>query len=198
MKVVSKRAIAPKPLSESLKKGAVPKGIASIKKVTDRNGFDGHPAYGTSKLEDEFAEKFLDRLSLEYDRQFEAKSIGRYYDFIVGRRDPVTGKIVKGKIVEVDGSYYHGDPRVLKEGKMTGMQMKNHMVDQLKNEWALANGYPLIRIWEYDIKHDPSGVMKRLMEEFRIPKTYKLKPEKPKPEKSKKKRTTASKKNKKI
>lgn len=185
MKVVSKRPHTPKPLAETLRSGAVPKGVVSIKKTSERNGFDGHPAYGTSKLEDEFAEKFLDRLGLEYDRQFEAKSIGRYYDFMVGKRDPLTGMITKGKIVEVDGSYYHGDPRVLKEGKMTGMQMKNHMVDQLKNEWAIANGYPLIRIWEYDIKNDPAAVMKRLREEFRIPRTFKLKPEKPQADKKK-------------
>ena len=40
-----------------------------------------HPKYGTSKLEDDFAKQFLDKLGVKYQYQFEAKDIGRYYDF---------------------------------------------------------------------------------------------------------------------
>ena len=53
--------------------------------------------YGTSKLEEDFAKNFLDKLGLEYIYQFEAKEIGRFYDFYL-----------KGYniLLEVDGGYW--------------------------------------------------------------------------------------------
>ena len=55
-----------------------------------------HPKYGTSKLEEKFAKEFLDKLGVPYEKQFEAKDIGRFYDFKVGER----------VLVEVDGDYW--------------------------------------------------------------------------------------------
>ena len=40
-----------------------------------------HPQYGTSKLEEDFAKEFLEKLKVPYQYQFEAKDIGRFYDF---------------------------------------------------------------------------------------------------------------------
>ena len=37
--------------------------------------------YGTSKLEEQFARDFLDKLEVPYKWQFEAKDIGRFFDF---------------------------------------------------------------------------------------------------------------------
>lgn len=36
------------------------------------------------------------------------------------------------------------------------------MVDELKNKWASLHGIPLIRIWEYDIRHNPQKVIEEL------------------------------------
>lgn len=112
-----------------------------------------HPMFGTSKLEQDFAEQFLDTLGVDYVWQFEAKDIGRFYDFYLPKSN---------LLIEVDGSYYHSDPRVVDESKLSPMQKKNKRVDEHKNEWALAHGIPIMRIWEYDIRHNPSSVMKEL------------------------------------
>ena len=112
-----------------------------------------HPKFGTSKLEQDFAEQFLETLGVEYIWQFEAKDIGRFYDFYLPKHN---------LIIEVDGSYYHGDPRVVDENKLSPMQKKNKRVDEHKDEWALMHGIPIMRIWEYDIRNNPSGVMKEL------------------------------------
>ena len=61
-----------------------------VKKTTPR-GKRPHPKYGTSKLEDRFAVEFLDRLGYKYIRQYEAREIGRFYDFCIIRED---GKIL--------------------------------------------------------------------------------------------------------
>ena len=112
-----------------------------------------HPKFGTSKLEQDFAEQFLDTLGIDYIWQFEAKDIGRFYDFYLPKHN---------LIIEVDGSYYHSDPRVVDENKLSPMQKKNKRVDEHKNEWALMHGIPIMRIWEYDIIHNPKMVEKEI------------------------------------
>ena len=72
-----------------------------VKKTTPR-GKRPHPKYGTSKLEDRFAKEFLDKLGYTYVRQYEAKDIGRFYDFAVKQEN---GAVV---LLETDGDYFHG------------------------------------------------------------------------------------------
>ena len=112
-----------------------------------------HPKYGTSKLEDYFAENFLDVIGVEYVRQYEAKEIGRFYDFAIP-----TANI----LIEVDGDYYHSYG--LKYEEKNPMQKHNEWVDRMKDEWALERGIPIIRIWEHDIRENPEKVMKILKE----------------------------------
>ena len=101
-----------------------------------------HAKYGTSKLEEDFAREFLDKLKVKYDYQFEAKDIGRFFDFFIPTHN---------LLIEIDGGYYHSDPRVVKEENMNPMQKHNKRVDEYKNKWALSHGIPIMRIWEKDI-----------------------------------------------
>ena len=121
-----------------------------------------HPKFGTSKLEQDFAEQFLEKLGVEYIWQFEAKDIGRFYDFYLPKHN---------LIIEVDGSYYHSDPRVVDENKLNPMQQRNKRIDEYKNRWALANGIPLIRIWEKDIREKPKQVLDELAKILGLQKT---------------------------
>ena len=112
-----------------------------------------HPKYGASKLEDYFAENFLDVIGVKYVRQFKAKEIGRFYDFYCENANI---------IIEVDGDYYHSYG--LKYEEKNPMQKHNEWVDRVKDEWALERGIPVIRIWEHDIHENPEKVMKNLKE----------------------------------
>lgn len=107
-----------------------------------------HPKYGTSKLEDRFAKDFLDKLGIKYIRQFEAKDIGRFYDFYCPDANV---------ILEIDGDFFHGYGLVHEE--KSPMQKRNERVDRLKDEWALSHGIPIIRIWEHDINDHPQKVL---------------------------------------
>lgn len=121
---------------------------------------------GTSKLEEDFARDFLDKLGVKYIYQFEAKDIGRFYDFAILLNDEMTtGNMI---LVEIDGSYYHSDPRVVEEGKMNPMQKHNKRVDKHKDDWALMHGIPLMRIWEKDIRDNPKMVMEELKKRLYI------------------------------
>ena len=155
MQPTKKKGIQQKPRSKQVNKKKKPTIGEIIKKNIERSK-KPHPKYGTSKLENKFAKEFLDKLGIEYEEQFEAKDIKRFFDFKI-----------KGRVlIEIDGDYYHSYGKVYEE--MNPMQKKNATVDALKNKWAHSNGYKLIRIWEHDINENPKKVMKLLQDELDI------------------------------
>ena len=129
-----------------------------------------HPKFGTSKLEVDFARDFLDKLKLKYIWQFEADDIGRFFDYAVILSDDkkrVNGDII---LIEIDGSFFHSDPRVVDENNLKKMQKRNKRVDEIKNKWALMHGIPIIRFWEKDIRENPKMVMDELKKRLGIEK----------------------------
>ena len=130
-----------------------------IRKAAERSK-KKHQEYGTSKLEEKFAKEFLDILVIEY--QYLASDIKRYYDFYLPKQ-----RI----LIEVDGDFYHGYGKVYEE--MNPMQKKNHRVDEIKDRWAALHSIPLLRIWEHDIRTNPTKVMQTLLD-WIIDKTQKM------------------------
>ena len=134
--------------------------------------------YGTSKLERDFAKDFLDANGITYIYQYEAKEIGRFFDFavtsynnrnyIMESKDGIECVKQEGQpfdvsfFIEVDGSYYHSDPRVVDKNKLNPMQKHNKFVDKLKDQYAGMHCVPLVRIWEYDIRNNPKIVIDEL------------------------------------
>lgn len=140
--------------------------------------------YGTSKLERYFANEFLDKYGIKYIYEYEARDIKRFYDFaiVTKKANYITeekeglNSIIQGIqhtpidfIIEIDGSYFHADPRVVSEEKRNAMHKRNQMVDELKNRWCELHGIPLLRIWEYDIKNNPKKVLDEMRKFVHIP-----------------------------
>lgn len=134
-----------------------------------------------SKLEAYFAKNFLDKFGVRYVYEWEAKDIKRFYDFAVVAISEDSDVVVEEKngvvslsqkyndvrpclIIEVDGSYYHGDPRVVEESKLNNMQKQNKIIDEYKNEWCRVHHIPILRVWEYDIMNNPKLVMDMVKE----------------------------------
>jgi len=153
MKQVSNKKNITKP-----KKTVRKRTVSKVRKTT-RKTVRVHPKFGTSKLEEDFARDFLDKLKVRYVYQFEAKDIGRFYDFYLPDVN---------LIIEIDGSYFHSDPRLVKEENMNPMQKHNKRVDEYKDRWALMHGIPLIRFWEKDIRENPKMVMDELKKRLYI------------------------------
>ena len=143
------------PIKKEIKK------VHKIKKVkkTVSQGKKKHKEYGTSKLEEKFAKEFLEKLGISYVYQYKAESIGRFFDFYIPSAN---------LIIEIDGGWYHSDPRVLEGRELNPMQKKNKRVDEFKNKWAISHGIPILRIWEKDINETPSAVMKLLKEKLSV------------------------------
>lgn len=160
-------------------KGVKPK----IKKNTHKKScsqvnMKNNKKYGTSKLERDFAKNFLDKNGIVYIYEYEAKDIQRYYDFAITAYSEIDYemevkdgiKCVKQEgqyfpisfMLEIDGGYYHSDPRVVDENKLNPMQKHNKFVDKVKDKWCGLHCIPLLRIWEYDIKNNPELVLDTL------------------------------------
>jgi hypothetical protein len=54
------------------------------------------------------------------------------------------------------------------ETPINAIQKRNMRVDEVKNKWALMNGYVLIRFWESDIRKNTSNVLKILSERLNL------------------------------
>ena len=134
--------------------------------------------YGTSQLERDFAHDFLEKNGIKFIYQFEAKEIKRYFDFaiisngieniIMEEKDGINSVRQQNQesyisfLIEIDGGYYHADPRVVGKDKINSMQEHNIFVDKLKEQYAGMHCIPLLRIWEYDIRHNPELVLENL------------------------------------
>jgi len=134
----------------------IPKG-KTASKLKQHKYVRRHKEFGTSKLEKKFALEFLERLGVEYKYQFKAESIGRYYDFYIPSANV---------IIEVQGTYWHADPRVYEDKNLNRTQRRDRKIDEVKKTWCALHGIKLIYIWEKDINENPSKVMKILKEEI--------------------------------
>lgn len=150
-----------------------------------------HKKYGTSQLERDFAKLFLDNLGLQYIYQYEVKQIGRFYDFAVTtasdkeyifeEKDGL--QCIKQEnqyfepslLIEIDGDYYHSNPKLYKNKDLNPLQKHNKFIDRLKDEWAGMHCIPLLRIWEYDIRNNPEFVKKQILQYVSISKKKKNK-----------------------
>ena len=102
-----------------------------------------------SNLEQLIAD-MLDDLKIEWEREKPLKYLQgwRYYDFHL---------IEHGVLIEVDGSYWHGERD--KPSYVTLMAKKN---DAIKNWLAKKEGFELIRIKEKQLKEEYNTVMENI------------------------------------
>jgi hypothetical protein len=75
----------------------ITKNNNKIKKRSSRKPSKSKQLYGTSKLEEDFAKYFLDKLGIRYTYQFEAKEIGRFFDYYLPDHNI---------LIEIDGGYW--------------------------------------------------------------------------------------------
>lgn len=151
MKQPIKKSISNTSSIKSVSKKKTYKPKKTFKKSSNASELDG------SGLEAYFRINFLDKLGIKYEQQFEAKDIGRFFDFHLKDNNNMSINV----LVEIDGDFYHSNPNIY-ESPITPTQKRNKRVDKLKTQWALLHSFCLIRIWESDIYNDPQKVMEML------------------------------------
>jgi G:T-mismatch repair DNA endonuclease (very short patch repair protein) len=102
-----------------------------------------------NKLEKIVADE-LDKISIPYYFQYFITDNGicKSYDFKI-KQKPI--------ILEIDGDFWHGNPNTKNHFSKVSIVKKN---DTLKENMAKNRGYKVIRLWERDIKKNPSLIGK--------------------------------------
>lgn len=98
----------------------------------------------------------LEELNIEYKFQFHlqngpTKKDRRIYDFYIPAHN---------LIIEVNGDYWHSNPKTLK--KLNNTQKKIRIRDKEKKKLAKDRGLKIMYIWELDIEKNLSKVKRRL------------------------------------
>lgn len=78
------------------------------------------------------------------------------YDFIIHNR-----KI----LIEVNGTYWHADPRIYSKDKLNHIQLNKIEKDKRKKEVAKLYGFTLLYIWEIDINNNDFSNLKEILNE---------------------------------
>jgi very-short-patch-repair endonuclease len=107
-----------------------------------------------SNLEYKF-EGILDILGYQYQHSYYIPDIKKIYDFYLPDYNT---------FIEIDGDFWHCNPDTKFAIPECKSQELNLINDQFKNEWAVNNGYKIIRIWENDIKNNIQQVKQILLE----------------------------------
>lgn len=103
-----------------------------------------------TKLEIEF-KYILKKLNIDYEFQYRLKKYN--YDFYLYKYNI---------LIEVDSDFWHCNP---KQYEKPLYECQQHTIehDKIKNDWAIKNGYKLLRFWESDIKNNRLEVVKKLI-----------------------------------
>jgi len=128
-----------------------------LREITARNIASGKFPR-VSKIEDVVANE-LTKLGITFERQY-------------GIRDPTTGRYRacvdfflpdKQSVIEVNGTFWHADPRFYEHAQLTQAQLRT--IDRYSEKVNLLreSGLKLIEIWEFDITKDaPQAVRKAI------------------------------------
>jgi len=104
-------------------------------------------------------QKYLDDLSIDYT--INGLVARRSYDFVLKEQK---------MLIEVQGTYWHADPRVYGEFKIPLNKRQQFKVieDELKKKIAEGAGYKLYYIWELDIKNNDYSALQGVINEIQI------------------------------
>lgn len=93
----------------------------------------------------------LDSMQLSYIEEY---IVGYWsFDFRLG----------SGILIEVDGDYFHSNPKIYPNGPKSNTQKINHCRDMKKDRYCRDNSLLLLRFWESDILSNPDGIKESIL-----------------------------------
>jgi very-short-patch-repair endonuclease len=113
--------------------------------------------YGKKTDIESIFEEFLIELNIPYQikfRIYDKNKINfwfREYDFLL---------LGSNILIEVDGDYWHGNKNLFEE--LSDFQKSVQENDKIKEDFAVKNGYKIVRFWEEDIKNKKEEVKNKI------------------------------------
>lgn len=115
----------------------------TIKKIRDARAKQNFSFYNSS-IELKIQE-FLKKLGIEYITHFCINEIEHSYScdiFIPSEK----------MVIECDGNYFHGNPKLFPQEKLNQKQMEQKERDAFRNKELKEKGYKVLRLWENEIR----------------------------------------------
>lgn len=138
-----------------------------ITDVLDTNLNKNKRSYGT--LPERKVAKLLDELGVTYSAQVIFKTdilVGNQYQDICQHKRAIPDFVVYKNnailIIEVNGDFWHGNPKIYNINQLSPKQLQKQASDNLKYDWYHRQGYKLLVLWEYDVNHNLTSVKKQL------------------------------------
>lgn len=104
-----------------------------------------------------FVKEFLIKNNISYTKEYFIKSENNkryFYDFLISNN----------KIIEVNGDYWHTNPKVYTSNcTLTDVQKRNIINDINKEKLLKELEYQLLIVWEYDIYKTPNEVKETIL-----------------------------------
>lgn len=149
--------------------------ILAKKKISEKalinNKGVGNPMYGKTHTPEAIRKIFKHRRisSLEHKliEFLDSKNIKYYFQFFIGNKDLYSYDFkIKGKniLIELDGDYWHGGPGCKKYHDGV---LETKTRDKIKQDFAIKNGYKILRFWESDINKNTEQIFEQILEEIK-------------------------------
>lgn len=106
-------------------------------------------------------EKLFETLLQESGIELKYSIILNYFQFDFGHKESKT-------LIEIQGDYWHGNPKFYKEECLNEVQKKNKKRDLEKKEWAVNNGFKLLVFWEDEIYSNPNKIKQEALNAIKI------------------------------
>ena len=108
-------------------------------------------------------ERQVEDILKTHDISFEAQK--RIY---FGKKYFICDFVVNNFVIEVQGDFWHANPRIYAKKKLLAVQKKNINNDQVKKEKLESIGYKVIYVWEYDLKNHRNETEKQLIATLKL------------------------------
>lgn len=104
---------------------------------------------------EKIVKEILDKLGVKYTHNKLLKINNRYLipDFVIGK-----------KIIEVQGTFWHADPRFYDRNNLSKTQQENLENDREKLTLYKSKQFKVLYVWEYDIENNPEEVERQIKE----------------------------------
>lgn len=94
-------------------------------------------------------------------------SIPNHYNFILGKRYQYDFRVKESNIIiEVQGDYWHCNPKMYPNGPISDRQRFKMQRDDEKKSYAEDHGYSVLYVWEDELKNNVELVKQKVMYEI--------------------------------
>lgn len=132
-------------------------GFKTFKRLTHFYGLTWGKISMSSRRGETKPERIIRELLIELGIEFQREK------YILHQKFRVDFLLPDKKVLEVNGDYWHANPKIYDYNFLTTTQKSNVVRDIEKNRFIADNGYKLLEVWEYDINRNLEKIKQQIL-----------------------------------